>query len=470
MVASGGFHSLALLPDGSVRGWGDNSCGQLSVPPHATGIIAVDAGLFHSIARAANGSVFAWGTDYAGLTNVPATLTNAVMISAGGFHNLTLKSDGTVTAWGENIYGQCDVPCSAYQASGVAAGGLHSLALRADGTIIAWGDNQAGQLDIPPGLTGVVALAAGFYHSLALITNGTVTAWGSNAEGQTSVPAGLTGVVAIAAGYTHSLALKSDGTITTWGSDLGPNETAPPSLSNPALEINGGFGNGLALVNDAATGDVPELLAPSDALGINGLPLLTRVIARGQDLAYSAFNLPHGLTINPQNGCIHGAAETSGVFHGLIITTNSYGMDALACSFVILEAAPTVITNAPIPVPFAWLAEYCITSNLEQAIHQDPDHDDASTWQEYVMDTNPTNANSILIFDNINRNEGAFLLQWPGSSNRRYTLYYSTNLMLPFTNTLFTGYQPPLSGNLSWTDLIHGVEKSVNYRIEVELP
>jgi len=46
--------------------------------------------------------------------------------------------------------------------------------------------------------------------------------------------------------------------------------------------------------------------------------------------------------------------------------------------------------------PLWWLAQYGITNNLEEAVFDDPDHDGIPTGDEYIANTDPTNAMSFL--------------------------------------------------------------------------
>jgi len=274
-VSGGGFHSLALLNNGTIEAWGTNAEGQLgdgtttdhSTPGTVAGLLsvrAISAGRSHSLALLSNGTVMAWGDNTFGqLGNgtvgpdnplpAPVTgLTGVVAIAAGNFHSLALLSDGTVRAWGLNSSGQLGngtivdspVPVTVLGLTGakaIAAGGSHSLALLNNGTARAWGLNTDGQLgngtmtssSIPVtvlGLTGAGALAGGFAHSLALLTNGTVRAWGDNIDGQIGdgtttdrlapvAVLGLTGVSLIAAGGNHSMAYPSLGPVTNWGAN-----------------------------------------------------------------------------------------------------------------------------------------------------------------------------------------------------------------------------------------------------------
>src|SRR5437867_4270855 len=137
-VSGGGFHTCARFPDGTLECWGRNDSGQLGdpattsfnsvTPVRVTGItsaIAVAAGGFHTCALLADGTVRCWGeNDFGQLGNgtsdptpgtpttvnsTPVTvsgITTAVAISAGGWHTCALLRGGTVQCWGENTYGQ----------------------------------------------------------------------------------------------------------------------------------------------------------------------------------------------------------------------------------------------------------------------------------------------------------------------------------------------------------------------------
>ena len=77
-LAGGGYHSLALMNDGTVMAWGQNDYGELGdgtrtnklLPVHVTG------------------------------------LQNVIAVSAGQFYSLALLNDGTMMAWGRNGYGE----------------------------------------------------------------------------------------------------------------------------------------------------------------------------------------------------------------------------------------------------------------------------------------------------------------------------------------------------------------------------
>lgn len=237
-IAAGAWHSLALRADGRVTAWGNNFNNQCAVPETLTDAVAIAAGGYHSLAIKANGKVVPWGANDYGQTTIPAGLANVIGIAGGTWHSLALRANGTLAVWGDNSLGQTNVPAGLSNVVAIAAGGSHNLALKTDGTVVAWGDNTdaggtfVGQSVVPSGLSDVVAIAAGEYHSLAVRSNGTVVAWGDNSQSQCAVPPGLTNVVAIAGGGAHSLALKADGSVAAWGANSDGQCNLPPNLTN----------------------------------------------------------------------------------------------------------------------------------------------------------------------------------------------------------------------------------------------
>ena len=259
-VAAGGHFSLALLKNGTVMAWGDNSNGQLgdgnttdsSTPVSVTGLTGayqVQAGEAFGLATLSGGDVESWGanangqlgdgntTDSSTPVAIPGLNSLVHLVSAGSDFALALLNNQDVVAWGDNTHGQLgngtntqsDVPSPVSGISfvhAIAAGGAHSLAILTLGRVAAWGDDANGQLgdnlttdsNVPVvlPLSPAYALAAGGSHSLALMRNGTVEAWGANASGQLGdgstierhepVPVpGLSGVTAVSAGANFSI-------------------------------------------------------------------------------------------------------------------------------------------------------------------------------------------------------------------------------------------------------------------------
>jgi len=106
-IAAGGLHSLALLTDGRVVGWGLNADGQATgtnFPTISTGLVsiagslltnvaAIRAGSSNSMALLRDGTVVIWGKQ----PSRPPGLTNGVDIAAGGSHMAFLLNDGSPT-------------------------------------------------------------------------------------------------------------------------------------------------------------------------------------------------------------------------------------------------------------------------------------------------------------------------------------------------------------------------------------
>ena len=270
-VAAGGGHSLALMTDGTVWGWGNNFAGELgqgftSSPKPLVQVVGltdvtyIAAGMSHNFALRTDGTLWGWGnntwnqlgdgTNFCRLVPVQVTgLTDVSAISAGMLHSIAARTDGTVWLWGNNFMGHLGVDDmfveTPVQMSGienvvdVSAGGGHNIVKRADGTVWSWGDNRSGRVGdgttihrMSPvqvrEVSEVVAVAAGEEHGLALRTDGTVWSWGNNMVGQlgddtttnrhTPVRVSvLTNVTAVTGDSNHSLALRSDGTVWSWG-------------------------------------------------------------------------------------------------------------------------------------------------------------------------------------------------------------------------------------------------------------
>lgn len=218
---------------------GDNTYGQLDVPPGLDDVSTVSAGYYHTCAVGGYyGTTFCWGdaSASAGASVVPALYARyAVMqVSAGKYFTCMLTYSYQVHCWGS--FGQPN-PLGAINKfySSVTTGIYHACALTrrfvqcwaaVDG--VDFGQTNvpavaASTVDPSTGDGMVISVSAGEYHVCAALVTGSTVCWGANSpqvdSGQTQVPvAALSGVVSVSAGARHTCASKQDNTIVCWGS------------------------------------------------------------------------------------------------------------------------------------------------------------------------------------------------------------------------------------------------------------
>lgn len=328
-LAAGAVHSLALMGNGSVTGWGGNASGQIAIPPALSNAVMIAAGASNSLAAMVDGSLVGWGDNFYGQSISTQLLTNVAALASGGAHSLALLTDGTVVNFGSTNFG-LDAPSPAFNVAAIAAGGSHSVVLDSRGNIHVWGDDTSGQTNVPPGATNILAISAGARHSLAVKVGGSVVAWGDDADGQSTVPSGLTNAISVAAGSRHSLALLMDGTVRAWGNGSLGQTNVPPGLSN-VVSIAAGHDHNLALLADG------------------------QIIGWGDDTSMQA-TVPSGLQTTSLAVSVSGSVDvnTPGLYVLQYFFTNVQG----AASF----AQRTVLVSCP---PFASIQP--VTNVLDQS-------------------------------------------------------------------------------------------------------
>ncbi len=234
-VAAGNFHTIVLKKDGTLWAWGYNVHGQLGlgdgdmVNRNAPARVnrpgeqdskwaAVAAGGYHTLALDPDGNLWAWGYNLNGAvgdnTNVSKSAPVAVgqgtawtSIAAGAHHSLALDDSGNLWTWGFNSQGQLGHGSylNEYQPRKVAAhaswvlaeaGVEHTAGIKSDGSLWTWGNNGRGQLGdgttAPRTVPGKVelpqdtwaAVSAGFFHTAVMSYEDGLWTFGSNDYGQ----------------------------------------------------------------------------------------------------------------------------------------------------------------------------------------------------------------------------------------------------------------------------------------------
>ena len=141
-LAMGNSHTCALLEDGTVQCWGDNSVGQLG-----------------------DGTTTSALTRTVTVQGLPVPIT---ALSAGGSRTCAIVENGGLWCWGGNRRGELGTGTAAISSTvpspvlglgadvtSVYLGPMHSCAVLVDGAVRCWGDDGDGQLGI--GTTSSVA-------------------------------------------------------------------------------------------------------------------------------------------------------------------------------------------------------------------------------------------------------------------------------------------------------------------------
>lgn len=242
-IATGAFHSCALIANGEVKCWGDNAYGQLG-----------------------QGNKVNLGDDEIA-TSIPAIDLNgerAIQVTTGASHTCVLTETYKVKCFGRNEFGQLglghtnhmgdDEPISSipYLDLGtnirkLYSGTYHNCALFTNGTIKCWGDNRYGQLGISStenigdnetlatspnvsisGSAIQMDLSTLSYHACAILDGGNLYCWGWNQFGQLGL------------GHKDNI-----------GDDESISSIAKAQISKPAIMVTTGARHTCALLSDS---------------------------------------------------------------------------------------------------------------------------------------------------------------------------------------------------------------------------
>lgn len=141
-VTSGCGHACAVLHNGTLRCWGNNDYGEVSVPQDLGAVRHVALGQLYSCAvQESDGLLRCWGYNGEGGCSVPPNLGPVRRVAAnGGTTCAVQQSSGRLFCWGHNDWDNVDVPDDLGEVQNVFVGDRTTCAVeRATGKLRCWG-------------------------------------------------------------------------------------------------------------------------------------------------------------------------------------------------------------------------------------------------------------------------------------------------------------------------------------------
>ena len=154
-LSSGVDHTVAVISDGGVWGWGNGRKGQLDTQNEIVWAPRKFENSGYSVARVVCGRDFTFllskdgshqilGSDRWQLRqNAPPQLSDWKEIGVSWGSIFILKKDGTIQSWGRDDHGQL-APPDLPKIERIAVGSEHVVALTKDGKVISWGWGEHG--------------------------------------------------------------------------------------------------------------------------------------------------------------------------------------------------------------------------------------------------------------------------------------------------------------------------------------
>lgn len=239
-VQAGGWHTVGLLPNGTVVAAGSNTYGQCDVSGFS-GVTQIAVGAEHTVVLFADGTVAAVGRNEEGQCDV-SSFSGVVQIACADYATFALFADGTVAAAGyldytgldawrgvtricagsymvSGLYGMGDAYVSHPSAEGDMFTGLIDMGLTTGGAVgLTRSGDVAANFDSFPGWADMAAISVGSRCVLGIDVNGRVMAHFFRA-GDAFEVAQIENAVCVSAGSRHSVIMTADGTVYAFGNN-----------------------------------------------------------------------------------------------------------------------------------------------------------------------------------------------------------------------------------------------------------
>lgn len=283
LVSGGNGHTLAVMADSTLWGWGRNQFDQLwqgdgeyimtygnPFPVYTSPVFIMDEVVYatsyfgHALAIRTDGSLWGWGRSSGGTGAASRgnnfgrepihIMDDVAAVSTSDNHTMVIKTDGSLWGWGRNgdaVLGDGTTTQRSHtdpvhvmdDVAAVSAGSHHTFAIKTDGSLWGWGFNGGG------GIVGVGTETRTYYSpqhimddvatvatsttvTFAVRTDGSLWAWGRNENGRIG-----------------------DGTATTWSSGeiLEDNDRRSPiKIMEDVAAVTAGIGFGIAQKTDGS--------------------------------------------------------------------------------------------------------------------------------------------------------------------------------------------------------------------------
>lgn len=381
-VATGGYHSCALMSSGAVKCWGQNGYGQLALgdsinrgdavgtmgdnlPVANIGGVKVQSlglGLYHSCAIVAipnqiNNAVKCWGRNSSGQLGYGDTsnrgtsplqvggnlaaltfpgVVNPLDIRAGTTHTCVKMDNGFLYCWGSNGVGQLGVDStnlinnSASSArvflsstSALASydvGGSHNCAILNDSTVKCWGDNSFGQLALRHGKDMAPSWGTGGVFSMNSLPESKAATFGY--------------ATSVAMTNSQMCATWKTGDVSCWGSatdtyDIGSSSKASSAMNFYSASANSSYASQVFGTNNSSSSNFC-LQMKENKLLCWGVDSYRRFSGGGGFFAHAPHDvtLPGGKSLKKMSGHLYAMAYlmTDGTLYFSGYNNSQYSM------------------------------------------------------------------------------------------------------------------------------------------------